>query len=70
MERVSSTQNERTFGERQGAGKRTWENKGGSGEVKTRDSWANVLFECPQNKQMQEVYQSCLIEKLRKLAKG
>ena len=38
MERVSSTQNERTFGERQGAGKRTWENKGGSGEVKTRES--------------------------------
>ena len=33
------------------AQKRTKANKGGGGGVKTRESWANVLFECPkQNK--------------------
>ena len=44
-EKVSSSQNERTLG-RWGAKKQTRMNKGG-GVVKTQESSANVLFECP-----------------------
>ena len=40
-ERVSSSQNERTLG-----GRGVLE-QGGKGGVKTRESWAKVLFECP-----------------------
>ena len=41
-ERVSSSQNERTLGGGEGVLE-----QGGKGGVKTRESWANVLFECP-----------------------
>ena len=48
-ERVSSSQNERTCGggvlvNEQG------QTRGREGGVKTRESWANVLFDCPLNR--------------------
>ena len=48
--RVSSSQNKHTLGGRGGGGYRKWTraNKGEErGMVKTRESWANVLFERP-----------------------
>ena len=50
-ERVSSKQKECSLREsgvgEWGARKRTKTNKGAMGRVKTWESWADVLFECP-----------------------
>ena len=44
-ERVSSSQNERTFGSGVLKNEQRWTTR--EEGVKTRESWANVLFECP-----------------------
>ena len=50
-DRVSSSQNERTFGGRGWGGRggcsKTNKDEQGVRGVKIRESWANVLFECP-----------------------
>ena len=43
---MSSSQNERTFGGGGGGGGGDETTKGEGEGVKTRESWANVLFEC------------------------
>ena len=46
--RVSSSQNERTLGGGRGRCSKTYKGKQvGREGVKTREAWANILFECP-----------------------
>ena len=53
-ERGSPSQNERTLRE-VGEGSKTIKGEQGGGGVKTRESWAKVLFECPPRNNISQV---------------